>query len=271
MGLAPKITGATETAAQTHALLRANSGFDIRQLAAEYRALRASVLSRWMDACQAEAPHLDDIIRFNEAIDQALAESVDFFSTQVEQARDLLLGMLGHDLRTPLQSIQMTAHYLAALRAGDKVSEAAGRLINSGARMKALLDDLIYFIGTRSAWAARMHRISAGRRRRVDDRVDAQITLARRARTDGPRFIRQPHVQRGAIAFGVHGDGGDAHVPARANHAHGNLAAIGDQDLLHQTEPLTILSVRGDSAPCGQRGRLEAERGQSGDGAQLSA
>ena len=68
---------------------------------------------------------LDDIIRFNEAIDQALAESIDFFSAQVDQARNLLLGTLGHDLRTPLQSIQMTAHYLAALNAGDKVSEAA--------------------------------------------------------------------------------------------------------------------------------------------------
>ena len=149
VGLAPKLIGAPETAAQTHAFLRANSGFDIRQLAAEYRALRASVLSRWMDHCQTEAPHLDDIIRFNEAIDQALAESVDFFSTQVEQARDLLLGMLGHDLRTPLQSIQMTAHYLTALNAGEKVSEAAGRLINSGARMKALLDDLLDFNRTR--------------------------------------------------------------------------------------------------------------------------
>ena len=149
MGLAPKIIGASETAAQTHAFLRAKSGFDIRQLAAEYRALRASVLSRWMVDCQAEAPHLDDIIRFNEAIDQALAESVDFFSTQVDQARNLLLGILGHDLRTPLQSIQMTAHYLAALHAGDKVSAAASRLINSGARMKALLDDLLDFNRTK--------------------------------------------------------------------------------------------------------------------------
>jgi len=102
-----------------------------------------------MNDCHPEAPHLDDIIRFNEAIDQALAESVDFFSTQVDQARDLLLGMLGHDLRTPLQSIQMTAHYLAALQAGDKVSEAASRLIRSGARMKALLDDLLDFNRTK--------------------------------------------------------------------------------------------------------------------------
>jgi hypothetical protein len=50
-GLAPVIFGAPETAAQTHAVLRAKSGFDIEQLASEYRALRASVLGLWSDAC----------------------------------------------------------------------------------------------------------------------------------------------------------------------------------------------------------------------------
>jgi signal transduction histidine kinase len=144
-GRAPKQFDAPETAAQTHALLRARSGFDINQLAAEYRALRASVLRLWTNACQPEAPHLDDMIRFNEAIDQALAESIGFYSTQVDQARNLLLGMLGHDMRSPLQAIQVTASYLAALNAGAQVSEAASRLINSGARMKALLDDLLDF------------------------------------------------------------------------------------------------------------------------------
>jgi hypothetical protein len=53
--------------------------------------------------------------------------------------------MLGHDMRSPLQTIQMTATYLAALNAGEKVSGAASRLINSGARMQALLDDLLDF------------------------------------------------------------------------------------------------------------------------------
>ncbi|MFM0198422.1 HAMP domain-containing sensor histidine kinase [Paraburkholderia fungorum] len=148
-GQAPKRPDAPETAAQTHALLRARGGFDINQLTAEYRALRASVLRLWMDACQPDAPHLDDIIRFNEAIDQAIAESVGFFSAQVEQARNLLLGMLGHDMRSPLQTIQMTASYLAALNAGDKVSGAASRLIRSGARMQALLDDMLDFNRTR--------------------------------------------------------------------------------------------------------------------------
>jgi signal transduction histidine kinase len=102
-----------------------------------------------MDECQPKVPDLDDIIRFNEAIDQALAESVGFFSAQVDQARNLLLGMLGHDMRSPLQSIQMTAEYLAALNAGEKVSEAASRLINSGARMQALLEDMLDFNRTK--------------------------------------------------------------------------------------------------------------------------
>lgn len=144
-GLTPKVEHAPETAAQTHAILRAHSGFDVRQLAAEYRALRASVLRLWMDDCGANAPHLDDVIRFNEAVDQALAESVDFFTARVEQSRNLFLGMLGHDLRSPLQSIQMTATYLGALNVGEEISAAAQRLIGSGARMHALLDDLLDF------------------------------------------------------------------------------------------------------------------------------
>ena len=149
VGRAPAPINATETAAQTHALLRARSGFNIKQLTAEYRALRASVLRLWMDDCAPDTPHLDDIIRFDEAIDQALAESVDFFSAQVEQSRNLLLGMLGHDMRSPLQAIQMTASYLEALNAGERVSDAAGRLIRSGARMQALLDDLCDFNRTK--------------------------------------------------------------------------------------------------------------------------
>jgi len=145
LGHAPALIDAPETAAQTHAMLRARLGFSINQLAAEYRALRASVLRLWIDECQPDAPHLGDMIRFNEAIDQALAESVSFFTEQVEQARDLLLGMLGHDMRSPLQTIQITASYLAALNAGENVSEAAERLIRSGGRMQALLDDLCDF------------------------------------------------------------------------------------------------------------------------------
>ena len=147
-GLAPILLNAAETAAQTHAVLRAKHGFDIQQLASEYRALRASVLRLWLDAYPVEPSALDDIIRFNEAIDQALAESIAFFSRQVERTRNLLLGMLGHDMRTPLQTIQLTSRALVALNAGGPVSKSAERLIASGAQIQHLLDDLLDFSRT---------------------------------------------------------------------------------------------------------------------------
>lgn len=144
-GWAPEPAGASETAAQTHAVLRAQSGFDIIQLVAEYRALRASVLRLWIEAGPLGEPEAKDVIRFNEAIDQAVAESVGHFHAQVERARNLLLGMLGHDMRSPLNTILTTASYLAALNAGEQVSVSAARLIRSGASMQALLDDLVDF------------------------------------------------------------------------------------------------------------------------------
>src|ERR1700758_3742082 len=76
LGRAPRLAYAPETAAETHAFLRAKSGFDINQMAAEYRALRASVLQLWADTCQPETTDTEDMLRFNEAIDQAVAESV---------------------------------------------------------------------------------------------------------------------------------------------------------------------------------------------------
>ena len=83
MGLAVAATGAPLTAAQTHALARVKSGFNIAQFSAEYRALRASVLGGWIDACMPEMPFVDDIMRFNEAIDQAMAEATEFFAAHV--------------------------------------------------------------------------------------------------------------------------------------------------------------------------------------------
>ena len=60
---------------------------------------------------------------------------------------------------------------------------------------------------------AGMHRVGARLPRGVDDRVDAQVALARRVRPDRPRLVRQPHVQRRAIAVGIDRHG--ARCPCR--------------------------------------------------------
>lgn len=79
-GLALKIPSAPETAAETHVSLRAQNGFDMNQMAAEYRAVRASVLHLWAESVDPEDTDYRDMVRFNEAIDHALTESVAFSS-----------------------------------------------------------------------------------------------------------------------------------------------------------------------------------------------
>lgn len=138
--------GAPETAAQTHALLRAKAGFDIEQLVAEYRALRASVLRLWFEGGKADGPEIQvDLVRFNEAIDQAVAESVAYFTAEMDRWRHVFLGVLGHDLRGPLNAILLTAEILSKMTTDAPLSRHTVRLIQSGKRMKTLLDDLLDF------------------------------------------------------------------------------------------------------------------------------
>jgi len=148
-GLAAGPIDARNTAAETHALLRARGGFDVNQMTSEYRALRASVLHLWAKACEPSDIFVPDMLRFNEAIDQAVAESVAFFNAQIEKERNLLLGMLGHDMRGPLQVIQLTARYLSKADAATDVPTAAARLLKSSASLKVLLDDLLDFNRTK--------------------------------------------------------------------------------------------------------------------------
>ncbi len=134
-----------ETAAETHAFWRAQSGMDINQLASEFRALRASVLRLWSESESLDGGSLNDIMRFNEAIDQALAESISNFTEQVDLSRNLLLGMLGHDMRNPLNAMMLISQHLASLNAGNEVAEASLSLMESGASIEALLNDMVDF------------------------------------------------------------------------------------------------------------------------------
>ncbi|MDM0071748.1 sensor histidine kinase [Variovorax sp. J31P207] len=153
------VEGAPETAAQTHALLRAKAGFDIAQLVAEYRALRACTLRLWFDSGLASGPDVvDDLIRFNEAIDQAVAESVAHFTAEVDRWRHVFLGVLGHDLRGPLNAILLTAELLSRMTTEVPVGNHTLRLIRSGKRMKALLDDLLDFSRASLGLGIAIHR-----------------------------------------------------------------------------------------------------------------
>lgn len=84
-----------DVTAKKHGLSRFGSGFTIEDLVSEYRALRASVLRLWGNCSKTTAQSdIDDVTRFNEAIDQALADSVTIFATEKNQQLRLFETML---------------------------------------------------------------------------------------------------------------------------------------------------------------------------------
>ncbi|QGW63895.1 two-component sensor histidine kinase [Lysobacter soli] len=146
------------TPASTHGMLRAKGGFDINQMVAEYRALRAAVLRLWIDAHEPSKQSFDDMIRFNEAIDQAISESVSYFSKEAESWRQVFLGVLGHDLRAPLSVIVTTSDLLSRMTRDGPYSEHTQRIVRSGMRMSKLLDDLLDYSRTQLGVGVRIVR-----------------------------------------------------------------------------------------------------------------
>lgn len=143
-GHAPAANGDQQTAAETHGLLRARSGLHIEQVVAEYRALRSCVLRLWSEAFPLDPDAVQDLCRFNEAIDQALTESVRVYAAEVERWQQLFLGVLGHDLRAPLNAIALTAEVIAQI-APEDLSSPTAILRRSTRRMASLLDSLLEY------------------------------------------------------------------------------------------------------------------------------
>ena len=147
----PGVLEALGQIASVHAANRLAQGFTLDQMAAEYRAVRSDVIRRWTAGLRdfSRCAH-EEQIRFNDVLDHALAASTAHYAMRLERARDLFLGVLGHDLRTPLAVI---AHSASLLRRDDTTaeqrSEAVDRIAKSAGRMDLMIEDLLGFARTR--------------------------------------------------------------------------------------------------------------------------
>jgi signal transduction histidine kinase/CheY-like chemotaxis protein len=152
----------TQTSA-SHGRGRVVSGLELWSVVAEYRALRASVLRLWRESDPVADLHdLDDITRFNESIDQSLSHAVRSYAEEVErdrealmaaeqaarkaaeaanQAKDLFLATLSHEMRTPLNAIvgwlnilrhedAATKHFAEGLEVIERNTIAQAQLID---------------------------------------------------------------------------------------------------------------------------------------------
>ncbi len=204
-----------------HANDRQAQGFRINSLVAEYRALRASVLRRWQQKCQLDAAAFHEMIRFNEAVDQMVAESVREFSSITERIRDLFTGVLAHDLRSPVGAIlNSTRVIMADANLSATSLRATANLQRAAERAKILIDDLFIFARTRLGNALPVQ----------PDRCDLERTC------------------HGAVDE-VCATHPDAHIRVKAR---GNLTGICDGERIHQlVVNLVANAVQHGSGPVG--------------------
>lgn len=138
------------TFAAEHGGLRQRVGFDLTQLGAEYRALRATVLRLWMGSIGVvDAAALEEVIRFNEGIDQGLAEAMVTYSDHVANSRDTFLAVLGHDLRNPLSALASCVQLLGMTgeaKSKERTLQIAKRSIAS---INGMVTDLLEYTRTR--------------------------------------------------------------------------------------------------------------------------
>ena len=128
-----------------HVALRINNGFDLIEIMSEYRALRASILRLWSTAHPDDfAAGSLDLVRFNEALDQHIATTVRAYSHREALYRDRFLGMLGHDLRSPIQVILGSAGLLRAMT-GPEARPTIDRIDRVTVRMNHMVSDILDF------------------------------------------------------------------------------------------------------------------------------
>jgi signal transduction histidine kinase len=144
-GLAQGDAPFRQSAAQIHSALRLADGFDIDQMVSEYRALRASVIKHWVAQHKSLAStDVQDLTRFNEAIDQAVTESVAHYTKTVNRSRNLFLGILGHDLRNPLGAVSMAARRMEQSGSTDpKQAKVVSEIVRTTDRARRIVDDLL--------------------------------------------------------------------------------------------------------------------------------
>jgi signal transduction histidine kinase len=133
------------SAAEVHAALRLADGFDIDQMVSEYRALRASVVKQWVAHHKSLAStDVEDLTRFNEAIDQAVTESVAHYTKTINNSRNLFLGILGHDLRNPIGAASMAAQWMERSGTSDpKQAKVVSELVRTTDRATRIVNDLL--------------------------------------------------------------------------------------------------------------------------------
>jgi signal transduction histidine kinase len=144
----------TETTGR-HARHRLQLGVELRHLIHEYRLLRQIMMRHAVQAhCEAWPGCLAELIGLNDLIDAAMTETVSTYARERDESRDLLLGVLGHDLRNPLAAVSVASSLIAESTTVEQVRAIGERIKRSVDRIQRIVGDLLDL--ARARFGARM-------------------------------------------------------------------------------------------------------------------
>ena len=106
-----------ESSAEVHGGERHSSGFTVVETVSEFRALRASVVSHWTKSYpMITGDQLEDVTRFHEAIDQAVAESLEQYTLEKEM-KTRLFGTILFASPDPIYVLDLEGRFVYTKKA----------------------------------------------------------------------------------------------------------------------------------------------------------
>jgi signal transduction histidine kinase len=154
--------GALDRISAVHARMRLNSGFSLEHAISEYRALRSSILFLWVQSQPADDDVvLSEVTRFNEAVDQAIAEVIRRFAEKSDRYSDVFLGVLTHEVRNPLSVIKLSGEALKAGQLQETQSRSVERILKGARSIDRLVNDLSIVVRSRMRVPFPLTRASA--------------------------------------------------------------------------------------------------------------
>ncbi|MNL16637.1 hypothetical protein D3C87_1376890 [compost metagenome] len=169
-----------------------------------------------------------------------------------QQRRVLILAVVAGHQRHGCLFHQLLGRALAAHGVDGRGRRADEDQPLGGARLRECL-----VLGQEAV--ARVDGLGTGLLGHLDDVVRAQVAVARGRAADMHGFVAERHMARVRVRIGVDGHRADAQPAARGRHAAGNLATVGDQDLVEHGSSFVSLVIRG-AASCLPHGRAVIPR-----------
>jgi signal transduction histidine kinase len=131
---------------EAHIQIRIDSGFDLAQITSEYCALRACVTDLWRKSdSKGFADGATEIVRFSEVVDENITAAVSHYKDRESRYRDQFIGILGHDLRNPINAITLNTALLTKQDPSEEQLKIAARILKSARELTRMSSDLLDF------------------------------------------------------------------------------------------------------------------------------